>query len=103
MARRSGWPASLTVASLAFAAAVVGLRALPLDSGFPLPLLALYAGGVAAAIAGLRPIPPPARLEQPPAAPPSALPLRTFAARGPVRVTTRAAPHVGRPARVLRP
>ncbi len=95
MARRSGWPASLTVASLAFAAAVVGLRALPLDSGFPLPLLALYAGGVAAAIAGIRLIPPPDILEQAPEAPRWDLPVRMFVATGLVILITSAAPLLG--------
>src|SRR5437763_1777798 len=58
-ARRFGWPVSLGGASLAFAVAVTALRAMPLGSGFPLPLLALYAGGVTAAILGIRLIPPP--------------------------------------------
>src|SRR5437667_2007144 len=39
-ARRFRWPAALAVASLAFAAAVVVLRTVPLESGLPLPLLA---------------------------------------------------------------
>ena len=95
VARRSGWPASLAVASVAFAAAVVGLRALPLDSGFPLPLLALYAGGVAAAIAGIRLIPPPDILEQAPAAPRWDLPVRMFVATGLVILITSAAPLLG--------
>src|SRR5467141_2414760 len=76
MARRFGWPASLAVASLAFAVTVIALRALPLGSGLPLPLLALYAGGVAAAIIGIRLIPPPGALDEAPAPPPWDLPVR---------------------------
>jgi len=95
MARRSGWPASLTVASLAFAATVVALRTLPLDSGLPLPLLALYGGGVGAAILGIRLIPPPGVLDEAPQAPRWDLPVRMVVATGLVIVITSAAPLLG--------
>jgi hypothetical protein len=95
MARRSGWPASLAVASLAFAAAVVGLHAMPLGSGLPIPLLALYAGGVAAALIGIRLIPPPSALEQAPEPPRWDLPLRMVVATGLVIAITGAAPLLG--------
>ena len=95
MARRFRWPASLAVASLAFAAAVVALRALPLETGFPLPLLALYAGGVAAALLGIRLIPPPGVLEEAPEAPRWDLPVRMVVATGLVIVITSAAPLLG--------
>jgi hypothetical protein len=95
MARRFAWPASLAVASLAFAAAVVALRALPLDSGLPLPLLALYGGGVAAAVAGIRVIPPPSALEAAPEAPGWDLPVRMVVATGLVVIITGAAPLLG--------
>ncbi len=95
MARRFGWPASLTVASLAFAATVVALRALPLDSGFPLPLLGLYACGVAAAILGIRLIPQPGALDEAPEAPPWDLPVRMVVATSLVVLITSAAPLLG--------
>jgi len=95
MARRFGWPASLAVGSLAFAVAVFVLRALPLDSGFPLPLLALYAGGVASAIVGIRLIPAPGVLEEAPAAPRWDLPVRMVVATALVVVITSAAPLLG--------
>jgi hypothetical protein len=94
-ARRFGWPASLAVASVAFAASVVALRALPLDSGFPLPLLAVYAGGVAAAIIGIRLIPPPGVLEEAPEAPRWDLPVRMIVATSLVVAITSAAPLLG--------
>jgi len=95
MARRFGWPASLAVASLAFAVAVVALRALPLSSGFPLPLLPLYAGGVAAAILGIRLIPPPRALDEAPKPPRWDLPVRMVVATVLVVVITGAAPFLG--------
>jgi hypothetical protein len=95
MARRFGWPASLVVASLAFSVAVIALRALPLDSGFPLPLLALYAGGVAAALVGIRLIPPPRALDKAPAPPRWDLPVRMAVATALVIVITSAAPLLG--------
>lgn len=95
MARRFGWPASLAVASLAFAAAVTVLRALPLGSGLPFPLLALYAGGVAAAIAGIRLIPPPRALEDAPRPPRWDLPVRMIVATALVIAITSAAPLLG--------
>lgn len=95
MARRFRWPASLAGASLAFGVAVVALRALPLDSGLPSPLLALYAGGVAAAIFGIRLIPAPGVLEEAPAAPRWDLPVRMVVATGLVIVITGAAPLLG--------
>ncbi len=95
MARRFAWQASLAVASLAFAAAVIALRALPLDSGLPLPLLALYAGGVAAAILGIRLIPPPRALDEAPLPPRWDLPVRMAVATALVIVITSAAPLLG--------
>jgi hypothetical protein len=95
MARRFGWPASLAVASLAFAIAVVALHALPFGSGFPLPLLALYAGGVTAAIAGIRLIPPPRALDAAPEPPRWDLPMRMVVATALVIVITSAAPLLG--------
>ena len=95
VARRFRWPASLAVASLAFAAAVVVLRALPLESGLPLPLLALYAGGVAAALLGIRFIPPPGVLDEAPEAPRWDLPVRMVVATGLVIFITSAAPLLG--------
>lgn len=95
MARRFAWPASLTVASVAFAIAVVLLHTVPLDSGLPLPLLALYGGGVAAAIAGIRLIPPPRPLEEAPTPPRWDLPVRMIVATTLVIVITSAAPLLG--------
>ena len=95
MARRSGWPASLAVASFAFAVAVVALHTMPLGSGFPVPLLALYAGGVAAAILGIRLIAPPGALEEAPVAPRWDLPVRMTVATALVIAITGAAPIVG--------
>jgi hypothetical protein len=95
MARRFEWLASLAVASLAFGLAVVALRALPLESGLPLPLLALYLGGVAAAMLGIRLIPAPGVLEEAPAAPRWDLPVRMVVATGLVIVITGAAPLLG--------
>jgi uncharacterized membrane protein len=95
MARRFGWPASLTIASLAFAVAVVGLHALPLGSSLPTPLLALYAGGVAAAIIGIRLIPAPGALDEAPEPPRWDLPLRMIIATALVIAITSAAPLLG--------
>jgi hypothetical protein len=95
MARRSRWPASLAVASLAFAVAVTALRSMPLSSGLPLPLLALYAGGVVAAIAGIRVIPPPRALEEAPEPPRWDLPARMVIATALVVAITGAAPLLG--------
>ena len=95
VARRSGWPASLAVASLGFAAAVVALHAMPLGSELPFPLLALYAGGVAAAIIGIRLIARPGALDEAPEPPRWDLPVRMIAATGLVIVITSAAPILG--------
>ncbi len=95
MARRSGWPASLTVASLAFAAAAVALNALPLSSDLPVPLVPLYAGGVVAAIIGIRLIAPPRALDEAPEPPRWDLPVRMVVATGLVVAITSAAPLIG--------
>ena len=95
MARRFRWPAALAVASVAFGAAVLVLRAMPLESGFPVPLLALYAAGVAAAIVGIRLIPAPGALEQAPEPPRWDLPVRMIVATALVLVITGAAPILG--------
>ena len=95
MALRFAWPASLTVASAAFAVAVIGLHALPLGSGLPFPLLALYAGGVVAAIVGIRLIPAPPALEEAPQPPRWDLPVRMVVATALVIVITSAAPLLG--------
>ena len=94
-ARRFRWPAALAVASLAFAAAVVVLRTVPLESGLPLPLLALYVGGVAAAIVGIRFIPAPGVLDEAPEPPRWDLPARMILATVLVIVITSAAPILG--------
>ena len=95
MARRFRWPASLAVASAAFAVAVTALHAMPLGSGLPLPLLALYAGGVTAAIAGIRLIPRPRALDEAPTPPRWDLPVRMAVATALVVVITSAAPLLG--------
>jgi hypothetical protein len=95
MARRSRWPASLAVASLAFAAAAVVLNALPLTAALPFPLLALFAGSVAAAILGVRLIAPPRALEQAPVPPRWDLPVRMVVATALVIAITSAAPLIG--------
>jgi hypothetical protein len=95
MARRFGWPPSLAVASVAFAVAVIVLQAMPLGSDLPLPLLALYAGGVAAAIVGIRLIAVPGALEEAPEPPRWDLPVRMVVATGVVIVITSAAPILG--------
>jgi hypothetical protein len=95
MAGRFGWRASLTIASLAFALAAIALHALPLGSGLPLPLLALYAGGVIAALVGIRLIPPPRELEEAPEPPRWDLPVRMVVATTLVVVITSAAPLLG--------
>jgi hypothetical protein len=95
MARRSGWPASLAVGSIAFALAVVVLHAMPLSSDVPVPLLPLYAGGVIAAIAGVRLIAAPGALEEAPEPPRWDLPVRMIVATGLVILITSAAPLLG--------
>jgi hypothetical protein len=95
MARRSGWPLSLAVASLAFAAAVVVLHAMPLSSDFPIPLLALYAGSVAAALIGIRLIAAPGALGEAPEPPHWDLPVRMVVTTALVIIITSAAPILG--------
>jgi hypothetical protein len=94
MARRSGWPASLAVASLTFAVAVVAIHAMPLASDLP-TLLVLYTGGVAAAILGIRLIAPPSAMEEAPEPPQWDLPVRMAVATALVLVITGAAPILG--------
>ena len=94
MARRFGWPASLAVASIVFAAAVVVLRAMPSGSDLT-ALLALYAGGVAAALIGIRVIARPGALEEAPEPPRWDLPLRMTVATALVIAITSAAPVLG--------
>jgi hypothetical protein len=95
MARRSRWPASVAVASLAFAAAAVALNALPLSSDLPVPLLVLYMGGVVAALLGVRLIAPPRTLDEAPQPPRWDLPVRMVVATALVLVITSAAPLIG--------
>jgi hypothetical protein len=95
MARRFPWPAALAAASAAFAAAVVALRALPLGSELPVPLLPLYAGAVTAAIVGVRLIAPPSALVEAPRPPRWDLPARMIVATGVVIAITTAAPILG--------
>jgi hypothetical protein len=95
MARRFGWPASLAVASAAFAVVVVALNAVPLTSDLPTPLLALYAGAVGAAMIGIRLIAPPGALEEAPEPPRWDLPVRMVVATAIVIVITGAAPIIG--------
>lgn len=94
-ARRFTWPASLAVGTAAFAVAVVALRGMPLSSDLPLPLLAVYAGGVATAIAGIRIIPAPGALEEAPEPPRWDLPVRMVVATALVIAVTSAAPLLG--------
>ena len=95
MAQRYRWPASLAVGSVAFAIAVTALHAMPLESGLPFPLLALYAGGVTAAIAGIRLIPPPSALAEAPVPPRWDLPVRMAVATALVVIITSSAPLLG--------
>lgn len=95
MAQRFGWPASLAVASATFAAAVVVLQAIPLGTDLPLPLLALYAVGVIAAIVGIRVITSPGALTDAPEPPRWDLPLRMTVATAVVILITSAAPILG--------
>src|ERR687888_2355414 len=50
MARRAGWIATLVIASLVFTVSIAALRALPLGSELPLPLLAIYAATILATL-----------------------------------------------------
>lgn len=95
MARRFGWPFSLAVGIVAFVAAAVALSALPLSSEFPTPLLWLSAGGIAAAIIGIRLIRPDANLEDAPEPPRWDLPVRMTVATVLVIAVTGAAPLIG--------
>jgi hypothetical protein len=95
MARRFAWPASLAVASVAFGAAASALHAMPLSSDFPLPLLALYAGSLTAAMIGIRLIPAPRELGEAPEPPRWDLPARMVVATAIVILITSVAPVLG--------
>ena len=95
MARRSGWPASLAVASAAFFAAVIALRALPLGSDLPFPFLALYVATLAALLVALRVLAEPGDLTAAVSAPRWDLPARMLVATGLVLAITGAAPLLG--------
>jgi hypothetical protein len=90
-ARRWDWPASLAVGSVAFAAAAAVLHAI---SG-GLPIVALYAAGVVAAIVGIRLIPRSRGIAEAPAPPRWDLPARMIAATALVVLITSAAPVLG--------
>jgi hypothetical protein len=95
MARRSGWLASLAVASAAFLATIAALRVLPLDDGFPLPLLAVYVATVAAALVAIALIGEPAALPVGVAPPRWDLPARMVVATSLVVAITGVAPILG--------
>ena len=90
-ARRWQWPASLAVGSVAFAVAAAVLHTL----AGGLPIVALYVGGLGAAIAGIRLIPPPRDLEEAPTPPRWDLPARMIVATALVVLITSAAPVLG--------
>jgi hypothetical protein len=94
-ARRVAWPISLATGSIAFAIAAIALRSLPLASDLPVPLVPLYAGGVLAALAGVRLIAAPGPLDAAPTPPPWDLPMRMVVATGLVLLITSAAPLLG--------
>jgi uncharacterized membrane protein (UPF0136 family) len=95
MARRSGWPASLAVASAVFFVAVFGLRALPLGSELPLPFLVVYLATIATLVVALRVLVEPGDLAAAVSAPRWDLPARMVVATVLVLVITGAAPLLG--------
>ena len=95
IARRSGWPASLAVASGAFFAAVFGLQALPLGSELPFPFLALYLATLAILAIALRVFAEPGDLAAAVKAPRWDLPSRMVVGTVLVLVITGAAPLLG--------
>lgn len=90
-ARRWRWPASLAVGSVTFAVAAAVLHVL---SG-GVPIVALYVAGVAAALAGVRLIPPSSGLAEAPVPPRWDLPARMTLATALVVLITSAAPVLG--------
>jgi hypothetical protein len=95
LARRSGWLISLVLASAAFLIAIAAIRLLPLGSGFPLPLLAVYLLTVAAAVAAIALIAEPAALAAAVPPPRWDLPARMVVATTLVVAITGAAPILG--------
>ena len=95
LARRSGWVISLVLASAAFLIAIAAIRLLPLGSGFPLPLLAVYLLTVAAAVAAIALIAEPAALAAAVPPPRWDLPARMVVATTLVVAITGAAPILG--------
>jgi len=95
MARRSGWPASLAVASAAFFAAVFAVRALPLGPELPFPFLGLYLATLAVLVVALRVLAEPGELAAAVTAPRWDLPTRMVVATVLVLVITGAAPLLG--------
>ena len=95
MARRSRWPASLTVASAVFFAAVIALRALPLGRELPFPFLALYVATLVILAIALRVLAEPGDLAAAVSPPRWDLPARMLVATALVLVITGAAPLLG--------
>jgi hypothetical protein len=95
MARRSGWPASLAVASATFLAAIFALRTLPLGSELPFPFLALFVATLAILAIALRVIAEPGDLAAAAKAPRWDLPARMVVGTVLVLVITGGAPLLG--------
>jgi hypothetical protein len=95
MARRTGWLATLVVASLVFIVSIAALRALALGGELPLPLLALYVATIAATLVAVALIPGPGALPSADPAPVWDLPARMIVATGLVLVITAFAPLIG--------
>ena len=95
VARRSGWPASLGFASVVFFASVIALRALPLGSELPFPLLALYFGTLVALALAIRVLAEPGDLPAAVSPPRWDLPARMTVATVLVLIITSAASLLG--------
>src|SRR5207244_11718069 len=92
VARRAGWIASLAVASIAFVITIAALRLVPLGSGLPLPLLAIYAVTIAVALGPIGLIAEPPALPAEVAPPRWDLPARMMVATSIVVALTCVAP-----------
>jgi len=95
LARRFAWPASLAGASLAFFAGIGILRALPLGSDLPVPLLPLYLGTLVCCGVSAWLIAEPGHVAPGVAAPRWDLPARMGVATALVVSITTAAPILG--------
>ena len=95
VARRAGWIASLAVASIAFVVTIAALRLVPLGNGLPLPLLAIYAVTIAAALGAIGLIAEPPALPAAVAPPRWDLPARMVVATSLVVAITGVAPILG--------